>query len=402
MADVTLEILIIDENKERIALLKSFMPEYVTTKSAIYGDPAKDIITAGGIDLIMMYADDVKGHGLYMFGWLKKNSLYAKIPVILLTKDAFSERSLDFLDLGDAEFYEGEPDQFRIFQMMSELLEETEMHEDMEMIRAEQAMLNREKPSGWVSAGAGEVARIVAEEKAKMAQIAAEPKPWQADSAAMVRDILKARAAREQEEEDEYTRGMNKAVIFAEAVQSTKVKAAPAQTVRIDDAYKRRQLAKSLERGEKKMKEIQKALEMVLHAKMRRMEEMKKNQKRILVVDDDATTLKTIKHYLQDFYDVTLVNSGAQAIDFIVRYKVELMIIDYRMPMLDGAMTLQSIRYQPNGKYVPAIFLTAHADTEIVQRCINAGAQGIIPKPVSREALLAAVSSLLGQTGKQI
>lgn len=396
MAEVTLEVLIIDENKERITLLKSFMPEYVTTKSAIYGDHAKDIILVGGIDLIIMYADDIKGHGLYMFGWLKKNDLYANIPVILLTKDAFSERSLDFLELGDAEFYEGELDQFRIFQMMSELLEEAEMHEDMEMIRAEQAMLNKEKMSGWVSAGTGEVAQIIAEEKARRAQIAAEPKPWQADSAAMVREILKARAAREQEE-DEYTRGMNKAMIFAEAVKSTKVKAAPMYTIRIDDSYKRRQLTKSLERGEKKMREIQKALELAIQAKTHRMEEIRNQQKKILVAGEDTETLKLIKHYLQDFYDVKLVHSGIQAIDYIIIHKVELMIIDYQMSMLGGIMTLQSIRYQPNGKQIPALFLTTQADTEIVQRCIKAGAQGIIPKPVSKEKLLAAVSSRLGQ-----
>lgn len=399
MADVTLEVLIIDEQQDRIALLRSFMPDYVTTRSAIYGDTAKDIIAAGGIDLIIMYADDAKGHGLYMFGWLKKNTQYARIPVILLTKDEFSERALDFLEIGEAVFYEGEPEQFRIFQVMSELLEESEIHEVIEQIRAEEAMLNQEKPFGWISAGTGTAAEIRAEERERQEAIAAEPKPWQADSAAMVRDILKARAAREAEEEDEYTRGMNKAVIFAEAVQSAKVKAAPAHTLKIDDAYRRKQLAKSLERGEKKMQMIRKALEMVLHAKTRRMEEMRKNRQRILVVDDDATTLKTIKHYLQDLYDVTLVNSGAQAIDFVIRYKVDLLIIDYCMPMLDGAMTLQSIHYQPNGSHVPALFLTGHANTENIQRCINAGAQGIIPKPVSREVLQAAVASLLETVG---
>lgn len=395
MAEVTLKVLIIDEQQERIRLLKSFMPAYITTQAAIYGDAARSIIEAGDIDLIVMYADDIKGHGLYMFGWLKKDSQYKKIPVILLTKDEFSERSLDFIELGDAVFYEGELEQFRFFQMMSELLEETETREYMEEIQTEQAMLNAEKLSGWVSAGAGVVADIVAAEKARMAAVAAEPKPWQADSAAMVREILKARSSRAEEEEDEYTRGMNKAIVFAEAVQSTKVHAAPAHTVKIDDAYKRRQLAKSLERGEKKMQEIQKALEVVLHAKIRRLEESKKNRKKILVVDDDATTLKTIQHYLQDFYDITLVNSGRQAIDYVVRHKTDLLIIDYRMPMLDGAMTLQSVRYQPNGRSVPTLFLTAHTDTETVQRCIKAGAQGIIPKPVSQETLMSAVASLL-------
>jgi CheY-like chemotaxis protein len=231
MAEVTLKVLIIDEQQERIRLLKSFMPAYITTQAAIYGDAARSIIEAGDIDLIVMYADDIKGHGLYMFGWLKKDSQYKKIPVILLTKDEFSERSLDFIELGDAVFYEGELEQFRFFQMMSELLEETETREYMEEIQTEQAMLNAEKLSGWVSAGAGVVADIVAAEKARMAAVAAEPKPWQADSAAMVREILKARSSRAEEEEDEYTRGMNKAVVFAEAVQSTKVHAAPAHTV---------------------------------------------------------------------------------------------------------------------------------------------------------------------------
>ncbi len=401
MSDVTLEVLIIDEQKERIELLKSFMPDYITVKSAPYGDAAKDIILTGGTDLIIMYADDTKGHGLYMFGWLKKNPEYVNIPVMLLTNDEFSERSLDFMELGEATFYEGKPEQFRIFQMLSELLEDAEGREGREQIRAEEAMLNQERPSGWVSAGKGVAAEIRAEERERQEAVKAEPKPWQADSAAMVRDILKARAARETEEEDEYTRGINKAVVFAEAVQSTKVKAAPLQTVKIDDAYKRRQLAKSLERGEKKMHEIQKALEVVLHAKMRRMEEMQKNRKKILVVDDDTTTLKTIRHYLQNEYDVTLVNSGGQAIDYIVRHKTDLLIIDYRMPMLDGAMTLKSIRYQPNGMYVPALFLTAHADSETVQRCIGAGAQGIIPKPVSQETIQAAVASLLNTSTRR-
>ena len=85
MSDVTLEVLIIDEQKERIELLKSFMPDYITVKSAPYGDAAKDIILTGGTDLIIMYADDAKGHGLYMFGWLKKNPEYVNIPVMLLT-----------------------------------------------------------------------------------------------------------------------------------------------------------------------------------------------------------------------------------------------------------------------------------------------------------------------------
>ncbi len=395
MSEVTLNILIIDEQQERISLLKSYMPNYITARSALYGDAAKAIIAEGDTDLIIMYADDPKGHALYMFGWLKKDTHFARIPVILLTKDEFSERSLDFVELGEASFYEGEIDQFKIFKLMSELLEEAEGRMAREEIQAEQAALDYEKPSGWVSAGKGMAASIVAEEKEKKAAVVAEPKPWQADSAAMVRDILKARAMREAEDADEYTQGINKAVIFAEAVQSAKVKSAPAHTVRIDDAYRRKQLAKSLARGEKKMQEIQKALEMVLHAKMRRKEEMQKNQKKILVVDDDATTLKTIRLFLQDQYDVTLVNSGTQAIDYIIRHKTDLLIIDYRMPMLDGAMTLQSIRYQPNGMRVPALFLTAHADSETVQRCIQSGAQGIIPKPVSQEVLLSAIASLL-------
>jgi len=116
-------------------------------------------------------------------------------------------------------------------------------------------------------------------------------------------------------------------------------------------------------------------------------------RKKILVVDDDIATLKTIKNFLQEEYDVVLVNSGAQAIDYIIRYKADLLIIDYRMPMLDGATTLKSIRYQPNGMNTPAFFLTALADQDTIDKCISAGARGVITKPISQKKILSIVAS---------
>lgn len=416
MTERELVIVIIDDNKERMTLLRSFMPDYAKVITTLYGDAAKDVIRSNRVDIIIMYADDSRGHGLYMYGWLQENAQYATIPVMLLTKDEFSERSLDFMELGDAQFYEGEPEQFGIFSRMMQILEDEENKVYTAQIRAEEARLNHEKPAGWVAAGTGEVAKIVEEEKTATA--ISEMKPWQANSAAAVREILEARA-RERGEDDEVSAGINKAYAFASTVQVAHVKGRPQHTQTINDTYRRQQLKKSLERGERKMEELRKAIEVALATKERKHEEalqkaqsMKQaetfrksemvrmasvDKKKILVVDDDPTTLKTIKAYLQDLYDVTLVNSGAQAIDYIVRHKSDLLVIDFRMPMLDGAMTLKSIRMQPNGRVVPALFLTAHANQETVQNCIKAGAQGILPKPVSQESLRASVASLINK-----
>ena len=82
-------------------------------------------------------------------------------------------------------------------------------------------------------------------------------------------------------------------------------------------------------------------------------------KKRILVVDDEPIILRSIKIWLGDEYELYLVNSGETALEVLDSYHVDLVLLDYRMPTMDGPKVLESIRSNEKLKDLPVIFLTA-------------------------------------------
>lgn len=87
-------------------------------------------------------------------------------------------------------------------------------------------------------------------------------------------------------------------------------------------------------------------------------------KKRILVVDDDGTMLRTLKLWLSDRYHVYMANSGANAMTLLERKKVDLILLDYEMPVADGPKVLAMLRENPATADIPVMFLTAKNDAE--------------------------------------
>ena len=87
-------------------------------------------------------------------------------------------------------------------------------------------------------------------------------------------------------------------------------------------------------------------------------------KKRILVVDDDGTMLRTLKLWLSDRYHVYMANSGANAVSLLSKKKVDLILLDYEMPVADGPEVLAMLREDPLTADVPVMFLTAKNDVE--------------------------------------
>ena len=114
----------------------------------------------------------------------------------------------------------------------------------------------------------------------------------------------------------------------------------------------------------------------------------KSGRKHILVVDDDPLILKLIRAYLQDDYKVSVVNSGKIAIDFLLKYKPDLILLDYLMPLYNGATVLKIIQSKPNTKDIPVFFLTGKTDIDTVAECLAFHPAGYIVKPVAKAALL--------------
>lgn len=89
-------------------------------------------------------------------------------------------------------------------------------------------------------------------------------------------------------------------------------------------------------------------------------------KKKILVVDDDGTMLRMIKTWLSVKYRVYMASSGKIAMNFLQTNSVDLVLLDYMMPQMDGPQVLVEIRKDDKLKDLPVMFLTSKSDKESV------------------------------------
>ena len=99
-------------------------------------------------------------------------------------------------------------------------------------------------------------------------------------------------------------------------------------------------------------------------------EEVRLQKKKILVVDDDGTMLRTIKSWLSEKYQVFMVNSGMNAITFLAKNKVDLILLDYEMPVTTGPQVLEMLRSESETSSIPVMFLTVKGDKESVMNVL--------------------------------
>lgn len=119
------------------------------------------------------------------------------------------------------------------------------------------------------------------------------------------------------------------------------------------------------------------------------------DRKHVLIIDDDVSVLKTLRYHLQDTYRVSVVNSGKVALDFLLKHKPDLILLDYLMPMYNGAAVLKTIQSREETKDIPVLFLTGQSDMSTVTECLALNPAGYIVKPISKEALLGKLESVL-------
>lgn len=114
------------------------------------------------------------------------------------------------------------------------------------------------------------------------------------------------------------------------------------------------------------IKEMSMQMEKVMLAEDERLQ-----NKKILVVDDDGTMLRTIKSWLESYYQVFMVNSGMAAITFLAKNKVDLILLDYEMPVTSGPQVLEMLRLEPDTAGIPVMFLTNKSDKDSVMTAVD-------------------------------
>ena len=111
----------------------------------------------------------------------------------------------------------------------------------------------------------------------------------------------------------------------------------------------------------------------------------------VLVVDDEEILLALFSEILGHKYTVSTAQSGAEALKLLQSTPVDLVLLDIKMPEMDGFEVCAAIHADPNIADMPIIFITATDDEGAEETALNAGAVDYISKPIKPRVVEARV-----------
>ncbi|MCP4693732.1 MAG: PAS domain S-box protein [Desulfobacterales bacterium] len=116
--------------------------------------------------------------------------------------------------------------------------------------------------------------------------------------------------------------------------------------------------------------------------------------KRILVVDDNPENLGVVAGYLKSAgYRVAVAPNGSVALERVARIKPVVILLDVKMPGMDGFTVCRELKNNADASDIPVIFLTALDDIDSITRAFRVGGTDHLSKPVNKDELLARVST---------
>ena len=418
MAD--LRTVIIDDDAHRRESIKNVLPDYIATVTAGFGEGAIEYIkpdTEGTVpDLVILYGDDPKSFGLYIFDWMVNksgNPDIESIPVIVITEDEFSDRCLEFLEIGDVTFYEGDVEDGDLFSVVNEVLEEADFAPEP-LITSYEETKNIDRLMGLsvkAPAGSGKQRAVVLDMESRIENLEAALERGRK----RVNDIRTLiDAAQKAKDDDDFRR-----------------KRGPSSKPATDDGYVKR-MSSFLEKARKKTETEEQIVERIKSeaeseavesiGKLRekamsnpygafnaqgtlRMEErpaqslplptiavdMPSRKKTVVIVDDDVKTRKLCSLFLTQKYNVITFDSGMKTIDYFVQNTADLLIINPVLGGMSGVITVSSVRNQRGGANIQVMYLVGDNYMEPRARLLGQDVVGILNKPIKQQLLSQAV-----------
>jgi response regulator RpfG family c-di-GMP phosphodiesterase len=110
-------------------------------------------------------------------------------------------------------------------------------------------------------------------------------------------------------------------------------------------------------------------------------------KKTILVIDDMSEILQAVKAVLEDQYEVRVARSGDLAQSIVHNISVDLILLDIEMPGESGFEYFERLKADPLTQNIPVMFLSSHAEPEVVSYAARLDIKGYIKKPVEPQTL---------------
>jgi len=117
----------------------------------------------------------------------------------------------------------------------------------------------------------------------------------------------------------------------------------------------------------------------------------------VLIVDDSEDNRNLLLHQLKRKSDYQLItaNNGEEAVNIFKRRLISLILMDMEMPIMDGYTATRKIRGLENGQNIPIIALTAHHGKNELDKCLEAGANEFLTKPIRKQKLFETIEQYL-------
>ncbi|MDR3355701.1 MAG: response regulator [Spirochaetaceae bacterium] len=118
--------------------------------------------------------------------------------------------------------------------------------------------------------------------------------------------------------------------------------------------------------------------------------------KKILAIDDQAEIINIVADFLEDIYEVYPAKTTAKAFSLLHSTKFDLILLDIRLPGMNGIEFLEYMKRQIWYENTPVIFMSSESDFRTVAQAINLGANGYIKKPIEKDVLLNKIKTVIG------
>jgi len=116
----------------------------------------------------------------------------------------------------------------------------------------------------------------------------------------------------------------------------------------------------------------------------------------ILLVDDSAMICHVVGQILKESgYRVLIARNGREGCDLALMHDPRLIIMDVEMPVMDGIQATTHIKSKPETAHIPILIFTSRGGEDDMQRAKEAGCQGFLNKPISKDVIRTEVQKLL-------